>query len=153
MGHFVTGLIAKPRALSAFAERRSLHGPVPLALGLALLPLRDDDLDSFLRPPMTDHSAGFTYLSHQLRQELAAASADGPLMYFETEYFGGTGAQGAAVFEDGQLVFGPASAEFGPINAALAAMGVQVAAPARDQFETVGLHRHRHTEDWLEDAA
>lgn len=153
MGHFVTGLIAKPEALSAFAEKRSLHGPVELTAGLALLPLRDDDLDSFLSPPLTDHAAGFTYLSQQLRQELAAASVDGPLMYFETEYFGGTGAQGAAVFEDGRLVFGPASADFGPINAALALMGVQVVAPAHDQFESVGLHRHRHTEDWLDAAA
>ena len=70
-------------------------------------------------------------------------------MYFETEHFGGNGRQGAVVFQNGTAVFGPKSAEHGPINEALACLGVRVAAPAHDEFETVGLIRHRHTEDWL----
>lgn len=151
MGHFVTGLVARPQVLAAFAETHSLHSPAPLLEGWAILPLRDDDLDSFLWPPLTDHSEGFTHLSDQLRRAIAAASGHGPLMYFETEYFGGTGGQGAAVFADGKLVFGPAHAEIGPINEALAFMGVRVVAPARDHFETVGLHRNRSTWDWFED--
>jgi hypothetical protein len=150
MGHFVTGIVAKPGALEAFADKHSLHQPVPLGEGLAILPLRDDDLDLFLKPPLTSYPEGFTYLSEQLVVELKLASAGWIIMYFETEYFGGSGGQGAAVFRNGEVVFGPKSAEYGPINEALAILGVQVVAPAHDEFETVGLHRHRHTEDWLE---
>jgi hypothetical protein len=152
MGHFVTGLIAKPNLLGSFARRHSLHDPVEIAQGLAFLPLRDQDIDSFLAPPHTGHAEGFTYLSEQLQAELAAASDDGDILYFETEYFGGAGAQGAAVFSKGALFFGPRSAEQGPINEALRVLGVS-AGSKRDEFEAVGLDRHRHTEDWLESAA
>lgn len=150
MNHFVTGLIAKPAMLARFAQKHSLHVPITLAEGLAILPLRDEDIDSFLRPPMTGHPKGFSYMSEELASELKSASIGGALMYFETEYFGGTGTQGAAVFQDGTLIYGPAAAEFGPINKALALLGVGVVAPAADEFETVGLQRHRSTEDWLE---
>jgi len=149
MGHSVTGLVGAQELLERFAERRALHPPVSLIEGLAILPLRDRDLDAFLLPPMTGHPEGFTYLSEQLAKELRLASVGGMLMYFETEYFGGSGVQGAAVFCDGATVFGPKAAEFGPINEALARLGVRVSSPGRDEFDTVGLDRHRHTEDWL----
>lgn len=150
MGHFVTGLVAQPKQLEEFAEKHSLHKPIALTQGLSILPLRDEDLDAFLKPPMIGHPEGFTYLSEQLVNEVAPASESGAILYFETEYFGGTGAQGAAVFSKGSLVFGPKSAESGPINEALRVLGVKVTPPAFDEFEAIGLNRHRHTEDWLE---
>ena len=150
MGHTVTGLIAKPATLSAFAQKHSLHAPIALAAGLAILPLRDDDIDAFLKPSQSRHREGFIYLSEELLRALNAASFDGPLVYFETDYAGGAGTQGAVVLRDGALAFGPKCARLGPINEALALLGVRVVAPARDEFETVGLHRHRSTEDWLE---
>ena len=70
-------------------------------------------------------------------------------MYFETEYHGGHGGQGAAVFQNGELTFGPQWDELGPINHALMLLGVQIEPPAIDEFDTVGLCRHRTTEDWL----
>jgi hypothetical protein len=66
MGHSVTGLIAKPTLLEAFASRFSLHSPAPLNQGLAFLPLRDEDIDSFVSPPQSGYAEGFTYLSEQL---------------------------------------------------------------------------------------
>jgi hypothetical protein len=150
MGHFVTGLIAKRDPLVSFALKHALRGPIPLTQSFEMLPLRDEDIDSFLAPPLTGQPSGFNYLSEQLVQELTAASVDAPIMYFETEYFGGVGAQRAAVFAGGALVYGPASAESGPINEALTVLGVVVTPPAADAFDTVGLGQYRHTEDWLE---
>lgn len=150
MSHFVTGLVANSETLDAFASKHRLHVSVPLSQGLSLLPLRDSDLDSFLAPPLTDYAAGFTYLSRQLTDVLVIASCSTSLVYFETEYFGGTGAQGAAAFINGSLVFGPISAEIGPINEALALLGAVVISPAHDEFESVGLHRYRSCDDWLE---
>jgi hypothetical protein len=152
MGHFVTGIVARMEVLQAFATRHSLHRPVNLEQGLALLPLRDDDLDSFLLAPLTGHRDEFNYLSDQLLRELEAGSAEGDLMYFETEYFGGVGSQGAVVLRNEQVVFGPKAAEHGAINEALAVLGVP-ATSTRDRFESIGLNRHRHTEDWLDPGA
>jgi hypothetical protein len=51
MGHFVTGLIARPAVLEAFSREHSLHWPVALLGDLAILPLREIDLDSFQAAP------------------------------------------------------------------------------------------------------
>ncbi len=151
MGHFVTGLIGSPPLLERFAKERKLHSPRPLIDGFAILALRDEDIDCFIPSPQTGHPGGFMYLSKQLMELLRDSSKDDPLMYFETEYFGGADAQGAIVFKNGSLVFGPESSESGPINNALRILRIRVIPPARDEFETVGLHRHRSTDDWIEE--
>jgi hypothetical protein len=150
MGHFITGLIAEPQLLPSFASQKSLHRPVALNHGLGFLPLRDEDIDSFTAPPQTGYPEGFNYLSEQLATEIARASQDGVIVYIETEYFGGTGSQGAALFENGALTYGPKSAELGPINEALRMIGVTSDASAVDEFEAVGLTRHRSNADWLD---
>jgi hypothetical protein len=150
MSHFVTGLIARRSVLLAFAEKHELHGSTPLSQGLEILPLREDDINSFLTPPLTNQHTSFSYLSDQLLQELLAASLGESIVYFETEYFGGEGSQGAVVVSDGKLVYGPALADIGPINQALAMLGVAITPPAHDEFDSVGLAQHRSTEDWIE---
>jgi hypothetical protein len=79
---------------------------------------------------------------------IAAASITADVVYFETEYHGGTGGQGAAVYRQGKCIYGPTFSEAGPINEALATIGVRVSAPARDAFEAIGLNRHRSSDDW-----
>jgi hypothetical protein len=150
MGHSVTGLIAQEPLLRRFSERHRLHAPIKLLQGLAILPLRDDDLDAFIPAPQSGRAPDFIYLSEQLMAVLREASSEGTLLYFETDYFGGFGGQGAAVFQNGVCVLGPESAGIGPINRGLRWLGVRVQPPAPDEFETVGLHRHRDAEDWLE---
>ncbi|TDR46592.1 hypothetical protein DFR29_103126 [Tahibacter aquaticus] len=152
MAHFVTGLIARRTALRAFANRYGLPAPVMLNEVLALLPLDEDMLDALLPAPAADFVAGFNMLSPGLMQALQAGSERSTLLYFETEYFGGMGTQGAVVFRDGELVFGPQSAELGPINNALALLGVRTVPPAVDEFETVGLQLHGSTDEWLASA-
>jgi hypothetical protein len=150
MAHFVTGLIARRAALQAFAAEHALPAPVALTDVLSLLPLDQDALDRLVPQIQHQFHAGFNYLSQGLTALLRAGSQRATLLYFETEYFGGEGTQGAAVFRDGELVFGPQSAELGPINNALALLGVKPIAPAIDEFETVGLHRCSDNESWLD---
>ncbi|WP_257387164.1 hypothetical protein [Tahibacter caeni] len=152
MAHFVTGLIARHAALRALAEARGLPAPVVLTEVLSLLPLGSDELERLQPEDADSFHAGFNYLSPALTAVLQALSARSTLLYFETEYFGGMGTQGAAVFRDGELVFGPQAAELGPINNALAVLGVRTVPPAIDEFETVGLHRHGSVEEWREAA-
>jgi hypothetical protein len=70
-------------------------------------------------------------------------------MYFETEYDAGLGRQGAAVFEDGELVFGPQWEGIGSINHALKLLGVRVENPRLDEFQMVGPHLYRSSYEWL----
>lgn len=149
MAHFVTGLIARQAALRAFAAAHGLPTPIALTDVLSLLPLGADALERLLPDEQHAFYDGFNFLSPALAARLRTASDRMTLLYFETEYFGGMGTQGAAVFRDGEMVFGPQSAELGPINNALNVLGVRTQPPAVDEFETVGLQRFRSVEEWL----
>ncbi|SRR6266849_5426702 len=82
MGHLVTGLIARPSVLEAFSREHSLHWPIALAGGLAILPLREIDLDSLQATPSDRAAAGLQHLSKRLVDELRRSSHQGPLIYF-----------------------------------------------------------------------
>ena len=80
-----------------------------------------------------------------------------PVAYLEAETFGGTGTQAMVLWRDGEVWLGPvttrataarASAEDGAVNQALRHLGVGRPG-AIDEFDALGLGRHRHTEDWL----
>ncbi|MGW1596321.1 hypothetical protein [Streptomyces sp. NPDC002343] len=98
---------------------------------------------------------GFGRLSAGFERTLGRWSAAGPLAYVEAEYFGGAGEQRAAVWADGALVLGPLdvpvkrwfSRPVGPVSQALRRLGVR-REPGGDEFDAVGLGRHRHTDDW-----
>lgn len=152
MGHRLVAVVGPPSALAAYAAARALPSPVPLAHGLALVPLPDDALDAFL-PPSSLAAPGFRQLSHALVDDLRAASSGTRLAYVETDCHGGAGGQGAAVFVDGAATLGPAWAPLGVVHAALVGLGVRPGPHEADAFEAVGLGRHRTTEDWLADGS
>ena len=149
MGHSVTGFISSSgtgaRALAAEPRLRSVN----LEQDAVLFPLSDDLMDEIF-PPSQDHGPKeFTYLSPPVMEFLRSLSVHGPIAYFETEYHGGSGGQSAVVFQGGQVAFGPKRGEIGPINEALQFLGIKGFAQP-DEFQAVGLWRHRFTDDWLE---
>lgn len=149
MGHSVTAILGPQLVLEAFARREHLHAPVPAKAGVWVLAMTDDVIDRVVAAPVGEPVAGFRYLCRGLLERLQGASVSGWLVYAETDYFGGSGAQGAVAFRDGAIVHGPKVADRDCINEALAVVGIEVVPPARDAFETVGLDEHRFTEDWL----
>jgi hypothetical protein len=91
-------------------------------------------------------------VGHAFQAALAAlggVEALEPAVVAATEYFGGVGSQAAAVVQHGRLSAGPFLGS-GAINQALRAAGVQIGAFV-DEFEAVGLHRWRWTDDIAKD--
>ena len=82
-------------------------------------------------------------------------SLEEPVAWVETDYFGGSGFQSAASWDRGETVVGPlkTGAETalldGAINHALRSIGV-VSEGSHDEFDTLGLGRHRDNEEWME---
>ncbi|NEA72598.1 hypothetical protein C8250_015340 [Streptomyces sp. So13.3] len=128
---------------------------VPLGQHLWLLPMTDalsdavavagtPKLDGFRKAP-----AGFDRL-------LTSCSQTGPVAYIEAEYFGGAGTQSTQVWDGGTIVLGPLSLAEGepspttgtPISQALRRLGAAKGNHV-DEFDAVGLGRHRDTDDWL----
>ena len=74
----------------------------------------------------------------------------------EAEFFGGVGEQHAQIWDGGVVVFGPLHLNEGesmtplgsPISQVLRQLGVDKTTHF-DEFDAVGLGRHRDTQDWL----
>jgi hypothetical protein len=77
-------------------------------------------------------------LTDGLHDLLLDLSRFGPLAYIETEYFGGTGGQGAVVYSGREVVMGPEWHDSGPISRALGLIGVK-RRPVGGRFSTLGL--------------
>ncbi len=144
--HTISGLIAKATVVDRLASQWGLARPTALSLGFSFLPLDDQNLGKVIGLNKGDAVEGFDYLTSGLSEVLCQSSRSGDLAYIETEYSGGAGAQGAAVFQAGSVTFGPKRAEIGPINEALAMLGITSGDPPNDAFERVGLGRYRSNE-------
>jgi hypothetical protein len=128
---------------------------VPLGQHLSLLPMTDvlfdavtlagaPELDGFWKAP-----AGFGHM-------VTTCSMTGPVAYVEADYFGGTGTQTVQVWDAGKVVLGPLHLAEGepspatgtPLSQALRQLGA-TKGNHFDEFDAVGLGRHRDTDDWL----
>jgi hypothetical protein len=154
MAYVLRGAIARAGVLQPPA-----HGFVAeLGGGLGLLPITDELYDEVRQEdaPLDPRLADGHLLPPGFDATLAAWSAAGPVAYVEAEYFGGTGSQFAVVWEDTELVLGPLLKKVGepaptpgmsPISQALRRLGVS-AAGYYDEFDAVGLGRHRRLSGW-----
>lgn len=89
----------------------------------------------------------FEFLAPPVESWVRALSDGSALAYLETEYFGGEGFERSAVFRDSNVVLGPLDGA-GAVNQALRALGI-AAKPGQEEFDVVGLGRHRSLEEWL----
>lgn len=130
----------------------SLQSPVvALDQSFALLPWTSRDQAGPRGVAAPSELVMFEYLDDELLQGLTRISHQGPVAYVEAEFFGGQGEQSAAVLHRGAVQWvrqGGGEWPGSPISQALRQIGV-VAAGGKDEFDTLGLGRHRRTHDWL----
>lgn len=119
--------------------------------GLAIIPLGHAQLDRLASDRAFNRRDGFIYLSEELEAGILRRAGDERLLYLETEYFGGIGDQGAALSEQGAVVWRAAHASDqpkagrSPISEGLSRLGVPPA-PGSDEFDGAGLGRFRSME-------
>jgi hypothetical protein len=138
---------------------------VALPAGLTMLPVTDEVASGLDQTAIGDDRINPAWVL--LRQPVAALarrmSQGRRALYVVGETFGGEGTQEAIGWQDGRLWYGPSgtcdleadlepgyhliSRFDGAINAGLRRLGVK-AGNGLDEFETIGLTQHRHTEDW-----
>ncbi len=163
MSYELQALIGTRELLTVAAAEVPAARVVPLAQGLAMIPVTSAVLaalqgDGSVRKPRG--GAGFGWHSDGFELRLAAWSKAGPIACVEAEYFGGSGTQRAAVWADGTVTLGPltigefepAPADGTPISHVLRRIGARTEEGRADEFESVGLGRHRSTAGWAESA-
>ena len=161
MGYSLEALVGKEKVIRRAAGSFKKASVVPLAAGMAMIPLTDALYDEVLAESgdADDETLkDFWKLSNVVAKWAAEASASAAIAYIEADIFGGTGAQRAMVWTDGQTPLRPLKYEVGhgspdirkhgAFNKALRELGVS-AGKEYDEFEAVGLARYQSTEDWI----
>ncbi|MGW4527450.1 hypothetical protein [Amycolatopsis sp. NPDC004378] len=159
MGYYLQAVVAAEPVLRTLTDSIEGTCTVPLGQHLSLVPMTDGLFDAVTAVGAAELD-GFWKAPTGFGNALAACSANGPIAYVEADYFGGRGTQSAQVWEGGQVVLGPVhSTETeptpdggSPISQALRRLGA-VKGEYFDEFDAVGLGRHRETDDWLPSAS
>ena len=148
MAHSITAIIGQSQFMLTVKAKLNLPQPITIGHGLSLIPwVHEESHEELPAFNVGDDEQG-TRLDPGTEASLREASTEGKILLISTEYFGGFGGQGAVIFQDGEIVHGPLWAEAEVINKALERLGVQETEDD-DQFDLVGLGRHRHTMGWL----
>jgi hypothetical protein len=151
MGHCIRAIVTSRDVAD---QLRALYPQLPLVTarqGYVILPVDDHFLDSVTesRPPQS--TATFMLQTNTFCNLLVELSRLGTLAYIETDYFGGNGAQRAAVFREGKVAMEPEWRKSGVINRALKLIGVKRGLLG-DRFAALGLPEYR-SNDHLVDTA
>ena len=161
MGYTLEGFIARQTTFDGVVE--PTLAVVDLPQQFVLVPLTDELRDSF--PLGTTCYDSFYKLNSELGVWANELSRAGAIAYLEAELFGGTGTHAAVVWDSGKVAFGPLQTEVrwdgqkiiapplrdNAFNQALRFLGV-ILGDANDEFDALGLGRHRGTEKWAEES-
>lgn len=146
------GIVGKSRDLL----HKSLEYPgasiVHLEQGIGMIPISEDLLNDIEQGETSfgaKHDHGFEFLSDAVSAWARSLSRGMTLAYLEAEFISGEGTESAVVWRDGVKVLGPLRGT-GAVNRALRTLGVCVPS-RREEFEVVGLGKHRSPEEWLEE--
>ncbi len=152
MGYTLFAILAQLPLLEADPRWIADSRIIALEQDISMIPvtaaLYDGFIQQYIKDPAEDW-AGFVFSPAPLVTVLSQLSQRGTVAYVEADFFGGRGDQHCVVWRGGDIKLGPLNTKGrGAINKALSRLGAK-RQPFRDEFEAVGLNRHRSNEDWL----
>ena len=149
MAYDLTALIGRADALAPVRHPAVTRSPVRLENGWALVPIDE----YILRERLGIQAFDIDDVAASLGPAVVAAGAGLPVAFVHIQTFGGTADEAVAVWREGELVWQARAEDLTDerVSAeALRLVGV-VATGGLDEFDTLGLGRHRETEDWFDE--
>jgi len=149
MGYYLNAFLGRPDSLKIIKDRFRTCKVVLLTAEIALIPMTGelfDEINNF----RSNHETGtWRFLTTNVENEILALIENDDLAYVEVEYFGGQGAQSGIIWTEGKRWYEKESGQE-VLNTILRHFGVIKEKSKKDEFDTVGLGRHRNTNDWIE---
>jgi hypothetical protein len=145
MSYVLTAVFGRPATIDDLVHPL-LARSITLGAGFVMRPVveRDDDQDIPFDPLDLDA------LDDAFGPLFAPASIGGSIAYVHIEMFGGPADEVVAVWRDGEMVWCASGEELDERLSHEAFRMIGVEAPAGgDEFDALGLGRHRETEAWL----
>ncbi|MES2708552.1 MAG: hypothetical protein V4726_18305 [Verrucomicrobiota bacterium] len=148
MAYCLQAIIGAQQVLLRHGTEFQHAAVVMLAQGMAIIPLTDALYGEIGVGGEVDH---FYKLSAHVEEWAERISHMAPVAYIEADFFGGAGDQSAIAWVDGERIIGPLHTD-NAINEILHFLGARVNSPL-DEFDSVGLGRHRDTASWTDEKA
>ena len=149
MGYYLKGILTDGTISSKITDKYSEAKKINLCDELYLLPMTDELFDEINCFTKSQSIGRFELFNDQIKSLLIELSEYGYIAYIEAEYFGGQGGQSSVVFMDRSLVYFSEYSK-NAINNTLKLFEVKRIRDL-DEFDSVGLGRHRYVEDWVEE--
>ncbi|WP_067709389.1 hypothetical protein [Nocardia yamanashiensis] len=152
MAHELDAVIARFDVLSDLARERLLP-VVALERGFGLVPLVATVIKKLAAELVLPDRGRAVVQIHELHPLFQKWSGAGPIVYASNDVHAGFGSQSAMIWQDQRVVFSQTGYPYsGPISMALLRLGVTGGILGCDEFDILGLARHRSTAGWLNDA-
>jgi hypothetical protein len=148
MSYFLNAFLGQVDNLKKIERKFKSASVVSLTTDIALIPMTED-LFNEMNNSRTENGIGkWEFLTTDVENAILTLIGNEKLSYVEVEYFGGEGGQSGIIWKDRKRIF---EAEFQQetVNEILRQLGVVKDKKMSDEFDTVGLGRHRNTVDWL----
>ncbi|MBJ6367504.1 hypothetical protein L3X37_02735 [Sabulilitoribacter arenilitoris] len=148
MGYTLKAYLGKTENLNSILERFSEAQIVDLKHGFSLIPMTEELFDEINNDEASAGISTFEFLDKKMEQKTIELVGDKEIAYVESDFFGGKGGHIGIIWKNKQCVF-LGKFKKGTMNKVLKKLGV-IRTLLKDEFETVGLDKNRHTEDWIE---
>jgi len=150
MGYFLNAFLGQVDTLDKIERKFNSAKVVSLTTDIALIPMSENLFNEINNYRGENAIRKWEFLTTDVEDVILALIGNDKLSYVEIEYFGGEGGQSGIIWKDGKRIF---EIEFQQevVNAILREFGVEKEEKMRDEFDTVGLGRHRNTEDWIKE--
>ncbi len=148
MGHYLKAFIGYKESLTPIREKYDRSYLVGLSDEIFMIPMTDELFDDINQLETSAEISSFEFLTENIEMKILELVENKKLAYVESEFFGGQGGHVGIIWKNRQreLIGG---FDKSTVNQILKELGV-IRSAAKDEYETIGLDRHRHTEDWIE---
>lgn len=153
MGYNLEAIICKDGLSNIITSEYKSAKRISLKNNLFIIPYTEELYDELNQYKKSEDYNGFFLLNEKLFRYLLIKSVVEPIAYIEVDYFGGVGQQSAIMLDKEEIILDTTAgkSEDGAVNLVLKEFGIK-REQSLDEWDTVEMLRHRHTEDWLEDA-
>jgi hypothetical protein len=148
MGYILFAFVGKEPQLQKVASKFKKAKIIMLEQGIGIIPMTEDLYDEINDSETSDDVKPFAFLTSNIQDRILELTPTGMIGYVEAEYHDGKGTQSGILWNNGIRIAFFANINRA-INAILKILGVS-AEYGMDEFDTIGLDRHRDTSDWLE---
>lgn len=147
MGHYLKAFIGHKESLTPIREKYESSNLVSLSDEIFMIPMTDELFDEMNNLNTSPGILSFELLNENIEKITLELIGMKKLSYVESEFFGGQGGHIGIIWDNGARVY---VGEFrkDTMNEILKRLGI-IRTDVKDEFEIIGLNRHRHTEDWI----